>query len=102
LGNVAKKQPYSSAQTTSRFYFECSGNRLPFRKFADSSPAVSALAQSCKITALKSALTKTKNLKLLQSTLTKKIAGRVSHICFAVVAQHPRFRIAFGPDEDSG
>jgi hypothetical protein len=102
LGNVAKKQPCSTPQTTRQFYFECSGNRLPFRDFANSSPAVSALAQSCKITALKSALAKTKNLKPTAINTYKKIVRRVSHICFAVVAQYPRFRIAFGPDEDSG
>ena len=60
---VRKKHFYSRSQTTRRFYFECDGNCLPFGRFANTSPAVSVLALRGKITALKSALPKAKNLK---------------------------------------
>jgi hypothetical protein len=100
---VRKKKPYTPPQTTRQFYFERCGNCLPLRKLTNSSRAVSALAQSRKITASESALPKTKNLKPTVINTYKKTRGGLAHFPIYV----PRgtalgFRIVSRPDQVSG
>jgi hypothetical protein len=85
-----------------QFYFECSGNRLPFRKLTNSSPAVSALTQSWKITAFEICTYKNKELKTYCNQHLQKNRARAGPFHYYETAGSAPARIAFGPDEDSG
>jgi hypothetical protein len=72
-----------------QFYFECSGNRLPFRKLT-------------KITAFEICTYKNKELKTYCNQHLQKNRARAGPFHYYETAGSAPARIAFGPDEDSG